>query len=71
MTHERNPPIDDETAFQKQLRRLLVRAYAGGISLEGGWPCVNPDGTPSWDVEIFRLNKDGRNEPLGVDDKFE
>jgi hypothetical protein len=27
------------------------------VIVKGGWPCPNPDGAPSWDVEVFRLNK--------------
>jgi hypothetical protein len=70
MTATNHSPIDDETVFHKQLHRLLLRAHAGDVSLEGGWPCVNEVGTPSWDVEIFRLNKNERHELLDVDDEL-
>jgi hypothetical protein len=70
MTSDDLPPIKDETVFRKQLHRLLLQAYAGGISVEGGWACMNSAGTPSWDVEIFRVNRDGRNELADVDDEL-
>lgn len=57
MTANIRSPIDDEAVFRKQLHQLLLRAHAGNISLEGGWACENGGGVPSWDVEIFRLNK--------------
>lgn len=69
MTANIHSPIDDEAVFHKQLQRLLLRAHAGGISLEGGWPCENGSKVPSWDVEIFRLNKPRNGGAAKFDEK--
>lgn len=68
MTINSYSPINDETVFHNQLHRLLLRAHAGGISLEGGWACVNDAKTPSWDVEIFGLNKNRKDRGAKVDE---
>lgn len=57
MTTNQSPSIADETEFRTQLHELLMRAHRGGVSLEGGWSCLNSDGNPSWDVEIYRVKR--------------
>lgn len=69
MTENRDSPIDDEAEFEKRLHELLLSAHEGGVSVEGGWSCVNTGNTPDWDVEIFRLKKNYGNNPTASNEK--
>lgn len=47
---------DDETQFGEALTRLIARAHAEGIDVEGGWKCtVDGNGHFHWNVEITRV----------------
>lgn len=58
MTHDNTSSITDESEFHTKLEHLFQRAHSGGVSVEGSWPCLNEGVTPSWDIQVIRLEKD-------------
>ncbi|MDS0282578.1 HalOD1 output domain-containing protein [Haloarcula onubensis] len=45
---------DPDAAFEAELTRLVLRAAADGVALDGGWTCTDGTDGPSWVVDIAR-----------------
>ena len=61
MTSEETP-ITSKEALNGKLQALLLRAYEGGIDVEGGFECRNEVERPDWDVVVTEVVKTERSE---------
>lgn len=54
----------EDAELAKQLRALVLRAYADGTTTEGTWTIESvPDEIPDWEVTISRVDEVSNGEP--------
>lgn len=55
-------PITSAEELNEALQSALLRAYEGGIDVEGGFECRNGADHPDWDVIVTELEKNEHSE---------
>lgn len=54
------PPITSREALNAELKSHLLRAYEGGLNVEGGFECRNGVEHPDCDVIVTEVEKNDR-----------
>lgn len=58
-----DPPPDSREHFARCLQTLVEVARENGVDVEGGWTVRTETGERAdWDVEIWRVRSDGRDD---------
>lgn len=54
---DRQPAPASGSELNAALEDLLRRADANGVSVEGGWDCVDSGPHPNWDVVVTAVER--------------
>lgn len=50
--------VTTPSELNAELQRLLDRAAANGVDVEGGWECQGETESPLWDVLVTEVQRD-------------
>ena len=54
--------LSSKEELKAELKKLLRRAYDGGVDVQGGFECRNGPEHPDWDIVITEVVKNDRSE---------